>query len=84
MPEFGELQGCPVLIVRVLYGLKSNGAAWRSHLANTLCQLGYKSCLADPDVWLRPATKPNGFQYYEYVLVYVDDVLVLSHNVRFK
>jgi hypothetical protein len=55
-PEFGELQGCPVLIVRALYGLKSSGAAWRSNLANTLHQLGYKSCLADPDVWLRPVT----------------------------
>ena len=68
-PEFGELQGCPVLIVRAFYGLKSSGAAWRSHLANTLCQLGYKSCLADPNVWMRPASKPDSFQYYEYVLV---------------
>jgi len=66
--------------IAFLYGLKSSGAAWRAHLANTLRQLGYKSCLADPDVWMRPATKPDGFQYYEYVLVYVDDVLVLSHQ----
>ncbi len=68
------------MIVRALYGLKSSGAAWRAHLANTLQQLGYKSCLADPDVWFRPATKDNDYQYYEYVLVYVDDLLVLSHQ----
>jgi hypothetical protein len=50
-PEFGpELEGRAVLIVRALYGLKSSGAAWRAHLADTLRQLGYKSCLADPDV----------------------------------
>jgi len=80
-PEFGpELVGKSVLIVRALYGLKSSGAAWRAHLANTLQQLGYKSCLADPDVWYRPAVKENGFKYYEYVLVYVDDLLVLSHQ----
>jgi hypothetical protein len=80
-PEFGpELEGKTVLIVRALYGLKSSGAAWRAHLANTLQQLGYKSCLADPDVWFREATKDNGYQYYEYVLVYVDDILVLSHQ----
>jgi len=80
-PEFGpELEGKAVLIVRALYGLKSSGAAWRAHLANTLQQLGYKSCLADPDVWFRPATKDNDYQYYEYVLVYVDDLLVLSHQ----
>lgn len=80
-PEFGnELQGKPVLIVRALYGLKSSGAAWRSHLANTLFHLGYKSSLADADVWYREAMKADGFQYYEYVLVYVDDLLVISHQ----
>jgi hypothetical protein len=42
--------------------------------------MGYRLCHADPDVWLRPARKPDGFEYYEYILVYVDDLLVLSHN----
>jgi len=80
-PEFGhELEGRRVIIVRALYGLKSSGAAWRSHLSNTLQHLGYTSSLADPDVWFRPAKKSNGFEYYEYVLVYVDDLLVLSHQ----
>jgi hypothetical protein len=80
-PEFGaELEGQNVIIVRALYGLKSSGAAWRAHLANTLQSLGYTSCLADPDVWFKAAMKPCGFEYYEYVLVYVDDVLVLSHQ----
>ncbi len=27
---------------------------------------------------MRPATKDCGFQYYEYILVYVDDILVIS------
>jgi hypothetical protein len=79
--EFGnELIGRHVLIVRALYGLKSSGAAWRSHLANTLQHLGYTSSLADPDVWFCAAKKPDGFEYYEYGLVYVDDLLVLSHQ----
>ncbi len=42
--------------------------------------MGFSSSLADPDVWLRAACKPDGFQYYEYILVYVDDHLVLSHQ----
>jgi hypothetical protein len=80
-PEFGaELEGKQVLIIRALYGLKSSGAAWQSHLANTLHELGFISSLADPDMWYRPAKKENGFEYYEYVLVYADDVLVLSHQ----
>jgi hypothetical protein len=40
--------------------------------AGTLQDLQYKSSLADPDVWLRPATKANGSQYmntYLYMLM---------------
>ena len=33
---------------------------------------------------MRPATKPNGFEYYEYLLVYVDDVLAISHDPKPK
>jgi hypothetical protein len=82
-PEFGaDKVGRPVLIVRALYGLRSSGARWRDHLADTIRSLGFKGCLADADVWMRPNTKPNGLQYWEYVLVYVDDLLVISHDVR--
>jgi hypothetical protein len=31
---------------------------------------------------MRPATKPNGFEYYEYMIVYVDDILVASHDPK--
>jgi hypothetical protein len=80
-PEFGaESKGKTVMIVRALYGLKTSGATWRAHLASTLHQLGYNLCLADPNVWFHPAKKNDGFEYYEYVLVYVDDLLVLSHQ----
>ena len=48
----------------------------------TLRDMGFKSCLADPDVYLRPATRPDGHEYYEYILVYVDDVLVISHQAQ--
>ncbi len=61
-------------------GLKSSGAAWRAHLANILSTIGFTSSLADPDVWLHPATKPDGFQYYKYILIYVDDLIVISHQ----
>jgi hypothetical protein len=80
-PEFGaELQGRLIIIVRALYGLKSSGAAWRNHLANTLHSMGFRSSLADPDVWLCPAVKVSGETYYEYIFVYVDDLLVLSED----
>lgn len=49
-------------------------------LTNTLYHLGFTSSLADPYVWYKPSIKPDGTEYYQYVLVYVDDLLVLSHD----
>ena len=69
-----------MLVVRVLYGLKSSGAAWRQMLAQTLRDLGYVSSKTDPDVWIKAKTKPDGTEYYAYVLVYVDDVLHLNND----
>lgn len=79
-PEFGSESGQIMIIVRALYGLKSSGAAFRALLAETLHDLGYKPTKADPDVWIRPAVKPDGFEYYELVLCYVDDVLGISDD----
>jgi hypothetical protein len=49
-------------------------------LASSLQDMGFQSSLADPDVWLRPAVEQTGETYYEYIFVYVDDLLVLSVN----
>jgi len=38
----------------------------------------FKPSYANPDIWMKPATKANGFKYYDYILVYVDDLLVIS------
>ena len=44
--------------------------------------LGYKPCLADPDIWLKPEVRDDGVEYYSYILCYVDDVLVVHHDYR--
>ena len=80
-PEFGpDKQGRPVIIERALYGLKTSGAAWHAQLTETLRAMEFAPSLADPDVWIRAACKEDGYSYYEYLLVYVDDILILSHN----
>ena len=79
-PEFGPLEGRVLIIEKALYGLKSSGAAFRSFMAEKLDDMNFKSSHADPDVWMRPAIKPDGEQYYEYILVYVDDILCISHK----
>jgi hypothetical protein len=76
-----ENLGCPVIITRALYGLRSSGKAWRDHMASTLCETGYSSCKANPDVWVRiKMMKPDGFKYWSYILVYTDDLLVVDHE----
>jgi hypothetical protein len=82
-PEFGPSNiGKTVVIVRAMYGLKSSGAAWHTQLSETLYSMDFKPTLADPDVWYRPACKANNMEYYEYILVYVDDILAISHAPR--
>jgi hypothetical protein len=81
-PEFGSEAGTIFLVKKALYGLKSAGAAFRSLLADTLIDIGYKPTKADPDVWLRPVVKASGFEYYELVLCYVDDILCMSDDPK--
>ena len=69
-----------MLITCALYGLKTISATFQSYLAETLYELGYTTTKSDPDVWLREAIKADGFQYYEMVLCYVDDVLCFSDD----
>ena len=77
--EFGSDKGKVLLIVRALYGLKSSGAAWRAMLAKVLREeMNFTPTEADPDVYIRKATKANGELYYEMLLVYVDDILAVS------
>ena len=43
-------------------------------------EMGFESCKADADVWFRPVTCANGFKYYQYVLLYTDDILVIMEE----
>ena len=53
---------------------------WRAHSASMMTDMSFTPCQADPDVWMQPAVKPDDTKYYEYVLIYVDDILVISHR----
>ena len=81
-PEFGSESGSIMIVKKALYGLKGSGAAFRTHLAEKFHDMGFIPTRADPDVWRRPAVKPDGFEYYEYILCYVDDLLAISHDAQ--
>ena len=70
-------------MVRALYGLKSACAAFRAYMSDKLDDLGFKSLVADPDVWMRSLVKPDEEEYYEYILMYTDDILEISMQPRY-
>jgi hypothetical protein len=80
-PEFGEDAGKRALIVKVLYGLKSDGVAFRNHLASCMDHLGCKSCLSDRDLWMKKETRPDdGVKYWAYILIYMDYILCVNDD----
>jgi len=80
-PEFGADAGKRAIVVRSLYGLKSAGASFRNHMADCMRHLGWESCLADQDLWMKAEIRPSdGHKYYAYGLLYVDDILVVHHD----
>jgi hypothetical protein len=74
-PEFGQLEGHYLIIVKALYGLRTSGLCWHECFADCLRNEGFSPCKAEPDIWMRL----NG-DLYEYVATYVCQ-RPLSRNV---
>lgn len=61
------------------------GACW-CMLANTVENtdgLGFTRIVTDPSVYIRKTTKPCGCSCYEMLRIYVDNILILSHEVGY-
>ena len=76
-PEFKELQGHLLIMIKTLHETRSGGARWHDRLFDILQELKFKSSKADPDVWMRP--EPGG-TCYEYIAVYVDDLAIAAKD----
>ena len=74
-PEFGELQGRNLIIVKALYGLRSSAARFHEHLAAKRRKMGYHASKADQDLWM----KDMGDHYF-YIACYIDDVLAWDRD----
>ena len=46
-----------------------------------MASLGYKPCLADPDIWLKDQNQ-DGIDYYSCILCYVDEIMAIHHDAR--
>jgi Reverse transcriptase (RNA-dependent DNA polymerase) len=72
-PEFRDLAGHTLLIFKALYGLRSSGRCW--HHADVLRVMGFVQSKAESDIWMQ---ENDGL--YEYIAVYVDDLLIAARN----
>jgi hypothetical protein len=72
-PEFNELKGRILIIVKALYGLKTSGGQWHHKLADNISDMGFLPCQADFNFWIRRVE-----DHYEYIAVIVDDLLIFS------
>ncbi len=70
------------MVTRALYGMISLACDFRNHSRDCMDHMGYQLCLTDPDLWVRVSKLDNGLDYYEYVLLYVDDCLVSQGNLN--
>ncbi|KAL7455007.1 hypothetical protein ACHAWC_006593 [Mediolabrus comicus] len=88
--SFG-LVGHLLVIVKAVYGLASSGRRWHDRFADVLREMGFSSCPAEPDIWMRecdndgnpvtPGEDTSGAKvghYYEYIAVYTDDLTIAS------
>ena len=63
-------------------GGKVAGSDFWHHLHECMGRIGFTSSRADPVVWFRLSKRSTGEVYYDYVLLYVDDVLVISERAE--
>ena len=76
-PEFGpDRKGHTLVIHKALYGLRTSGKQWHIRFSECLRHMGFEACKAEPDIWMRPATNKHGEDVYEYIAVYVDDLML--------
>ena len=78
--EMGQMKGMAMVIMRALYGLKTRTKAWSEFFGKSLKEMEYTSCVADPNVWMKPQTNKEDYKYWSYMLVYVDHCLAVHHD----
>ena len=71
------LDGHLLVIDKALYGLRNSGACFHSKWADSMITFGFSPSRGDPDVWI----KDKG-DHYEYVAVYVADLLYAGKDPR--
>lgn len=78
-PEFRELQGMMIEIVKGLYGFSCSGERWHAHFSDTLRDLELSPTRFNKDIWIRLSEDTS---HYEYLCTHVDDFMIVSTNAE--
>jgi hypothetical protein len=78
-PEFGNREGHILIIRQALYGMKTSGKRWHERFSDVLRSEGFFLSRGANDVWMRKAKDGSS---YEYLAVYVDDLLIAMKDPR--
>jgi hypothetical protein len=76
-PEFGELEGCLMIIVKALYGLRTSGKRYHEKFADILRDEGWEPCKGDPDCWMKMSADGSCWMY---LCIYVDDLMAIMDD----
>ena len=79
--ECGEQRWKVMIVVRYLYGLKMSDTSWKSIFKEFIEKnLHFKLTRILPDVYIRRNRRETRTEYYELLLVYMEDFLSVSHS----
>ena len=78
-PEFGSLKDHVLVITKVLYGLPTSGLRWNERLSNYLQCMGFQPYKMEPNIWRRRVDNKWDL-HYEFVEVYVDNLIIASKS----
>ena len=51
-PEFGDLEGHTMIVIKALYRTKTGGVCWWERFSNVLHKMGFYPSLAEDDIWI--------------------------------
>ena len=75
--EFGDQEGCIIIMRKALYELESSARAFWIFLADHLCGLGFKPTRYDRNVWIRLRNEEDR---YDHMCTHVDDFKVIAKD----
>ena len=76
-PEFGEKEGCIILLKSVIYGTKTSAKKFHDIFGDCLRRMGFVPTRSDQDLWY---IKSRDYRGYEYITTHIDKFLIAAKD----